>query len=220
MKKIITVLCFTFITTMAFSQIRINNPTSNTVTGESVFIDASASTFSNSVNNGKGIAFPRTDLTRFQFVNDGNFLSFPTRYDGMLLYNSGTGTTPSTNSGVGGQSVEPGFYYFSNPTSATVNGGAGKWVPISSSGLASSTNNNDGTFTLNFNDGTTFTSSDLTGPQGPAGDDGAVGPRGPAGEAGLQGPAGDDGAVGPRGPAGEAGLQGPTGDDGAQGAQG
>jgi len=91
MKKIITVLCFTFITTMAFSQIRINNPTSNTVTGESVFIDASASTFSNSVNNGKGIAFPRTDLTRFQFVNDGNFLSFPTRYDGMLLYNSGTG---------------------------------------------------------------------------------------------------------------------------------
>ena len=223
MKKIITVLCFTFITTMAFSQIRINNPTSNTVTGESVFIDASASIFSNSVNNGKGLAFPRTDLTRFQFINDGNFISFPTRYDGMLLYNSGTGITPSTNSGVGGQSVEPGFYYFSNPTSATVNGGAGKWVRIGSSGLTSSTSNNDGTFTLIFNDGSSFTSSDLTGPQGPTGADGSQGPAGEQGPQGLTGPAGadgNDGAQGPIGPRGQTGAQGPAGLDGNDGVQG
>ena len=59
-----------------------------------------------------------------------------------------------------------------------------------------------------------------TGPQGPAGADGAPGPQGPAGADGApgpQGPAGADGAIGPQGPAGP---QGPTGADGAQGPQG
>ena len=40
-------------------------------------------------------------------------------------------------------------------------------------GILSTTDNNDGTFTILYTDGTTFTSSDLTGPQGP------VGPEGP-----------------------------------------
>ena len=37
-------------------------------------------------------------------------------------------------------------------------------------GIASTTDNNDGTFTLTFDDGTSFTTSDLTGPQGIQGD--------------------------------------------------
>ena len=36
-------------------------------------------------------------------------------------------------------------------------------------GITSSTNNGDGTFTLTFDDETTFTTDDLTGPQGPQG---------------------------------------------------
>ncbi len=50
--------------------------------------------------------------------------------------------------------------------------------------------NNDGTFTVNYSDGTSFTSSDLTGPagaQGPAGVDGLDGAQGPQGD-----PATDD----------------------------
>ncbi len=45
--------------------------------------------------------------------------------------------------------------------------------------------NNDGTFTVNYSDGTSFTSSDLTGPagpQGPAGTDGVDGAQGPQGD--------------------------------------
>ena len=36
-------------------------------------------------------------------------------------------------------------------------------------GIVSATNNGDGTFTLTFDDETTFTTDDLTGPQGPQG---------------------------------------------------
>ena len=39
-------------------------------------------------------------------------------------------------------------------------------------GITSTLNNNDGSFTLNFNDGTTFTTSNLTGPQGEQGPSG------------------------------------------------
>ena len=53
--------------------------------------------------------------------------------------------------------------------------------------------------------------SSIPGPQGPAGEDGAVGP---------QGATGNDGATGPQGPIGLTGPQGPTGNDGAVGPQG
>ena len=48
-------------------------------------------------------------------------------------------------------------------------------------GIASTTDNNDGTFTLTFDDDTTFTTSDLTGPTG------ATGAQGPAGPSGADG---------------------------------
>ncbi len=51
-------------------------------------------------------------------------------------------------------------------------------------GIASTTNNGDGTFTFTYDDGSTFTTSDLTGPQG------ATGAQGPQGIQGVQGPAG------------------------------
>src|SRR3990167_1079219 len=68
-----------------------------------------------------------------------------------------------------------------------------------------------------------------TGPQGPAGADGAdgaTGPQGPTGPAGADGatgpqgpagPAGADGATGPQGPAGPAGADGATGPQGLSG---
>ena len=45
---------------------------------------------------------------------------------------------------------------------------------IAGNGIASTTDNNDGTFTLNFADGSTFTTSDLTGPIGPQGPQGEI----------------------------------------------
>ena len=59
-----------------------------------------------------------------------------------------------------------------------------------------------------------------TGPQGPAGATGATGTQGPLGATGPQGPQGaqgDTGAQGPQGATGAQGPQGPKGDTGAQG---
>ena len=45
-------------------------------------------------------------------------------------------------------------------------------------GIASSIDNGDGTFTLNYTDGTSFTTINLTGPEGPKGADGTIGADG------------------------------------------
>ena len=85
---------------------------------------------------------------------------------------------------------------------------------VDGNGIASTTDNNDGTFTLTFDDGTTFTTSDLTGPTGATGPQGIQGLQGDTGAQGLQGP------TGPQGPQGDIGATGATGADGAQGPAG
>jgi hypothetical protein len=57
-------------------------------------------------------------------------------------------------------------------------------VGADGNGIESTIDNEDGTFTLIFDDGTSFTTSDFTGPQGdvgPQGDIGLTGPEGPQG---------------------------------------
>ena len=78
-------------------------------------------------------------------------------------------------------------------------------------GIASTTDNNNGTFTLTFDDNTTFTTSDLTG---------ATGTTGPTGNPGANGTNGNDGAQGSQGIQGETGATGPTGNAGANGTNG
>ncbi|MNE29639.1 hypothetical protein D3C80_1231290 [compost metagenome] len=108
------------------AQIKTNNAASATIIGESVFLDASSFT---SANIGKGLNFPRTNLTTFTFVSGTtSALKFPTAYDGLVVYNTGTGTT-ITGTPV---AVTPGFYYFKN-TGATTNSTTGVWTPIGSS---------------------------------------------------------------------------------------
>ena len=93
-------------------------------------------------------------------------------------------------------------------------------------GISSAVDNSNGTFTLNFTDGSSFTTPDLTGPQGAQGIQGATGDTGPQGAQGIQGVAGDvgpqgvQGPQGPQGPAGPTGPQGPQGEQGDQGIQG
>lgn len=63
----------------------------------------------------------------------------------------------------------------------------------------------------------------ISGSQGPAGeqgvkgDKGDPGPQGPQGERGIQGPEGPQGERGPQGPQGPQGVQGPQGEKGADG---
>lgn len=132
MKK--TILLFTLIvgfSSLIKAQSRSNGSTTATVNNQSPFLDASVGAFNNSANLGKGLVFPRTDLTTFTFERDGTFLANATRYDGMIVYNTATGTTPAAGlgvrSGIGSQFVTPGFYYFSNPTSGSVVGN-GEWL--------------------------------------------------------------------------------------------
>ena len=109
-------------------------------------------------------------------------------------------------------------------------------------GIASTTDNGDGTFTFTYDDGSTFTTSDLTGSQGPAGPSGSQGPPGPQGPPGSDGNGiasttdngdgtftftYDDGSnfttsdlTGPQGPAGPSGSQGPPGPQGPPGSDG
>ncbi len=101
-----------------------------------------------------------------------------------------------------------------------------QWANLCSgaaAGTFSFKNNGNGTFTINYSDGSSFTSSDLTGPKG---DTGATGPQGPAGADGTdgadgaQGPAGADGVDGAQGPKGDIGATGPQGPAGADGTDG
>lgn len=77
------------------AQVRIVNSNVNTaVINMSPFIDASSSNIVNSSTNiGKGLLFPRTDLSTFNAFGGspaGLPNSFPTRFDGMIVYNTST----------------------------------------------------------------------------------------------------------------------------------
>ncbi|GAT62187.1 beta strand repeat-containing protein [Paludibacter jiangxiensis] len=120
-----------------YAQVFSNGTVTANITAENPFFDAS-SNFDLSIdpsNAGKGLLFPRTNLTTFNFntgILDG--ATFPSAYDGMIVYNIATGTTPS-GQGLKSTSVTPGYYYFSNPnaaanTSSTSDIANGQWVRI------------------------------------------------------------------------------------------
>ena len=79
-------------------------------------------------------------------------------------------------------------------------------------GISSAVLNADYTLTLNFTDGTSYTTpTPIRGATGATGETGATGPAGPQGEQGPKGDTGETGATGAIGP------QGPTGPTGATG---
>ncbi|WP_294243708.1 shufflon system plasmid conjugative transfer pilus tip adhesin PilV [uncultured Chryseobacterium sp.] len=131
-KNILTVAAL-----MAFAgmqaQIQINNGTNNTITNSNVILDGSTS-FSTEAgagpNVGKGIIIPSVNLVNFEFdltLADGS--TFPTYFDGMIVYNNATGNTLTTgNRPSSSLAVTPGYYYFSNPNGAS-NGNitGGQW---------------------------------------------------------------------------------------------
>jgi microcystin-dependent protein len=115
---------------------------------------------------GKGLLVPRTDTTT---VN-----GMVTPAPGLLIYQ----TTDST------------FYYHDGmlwrPMGKTTQGPPGpqgiQGVPGNAGhngvGIVSTIDNGNGTFTFNYSDGSSFTTSNLTGPQGVQGIQGVQGPAG------------------------------------------
>ncbi|MEJ5050132.1 hypothetical protein WH221_09835 [Chryseobacterium culicis] len=129
MKKIIFAL-FVVSGTLASAQVLSNGAIANQFPNENVFLDASTNNNA-TVNDGKGLLFPSTDLTQFTFKTgslDG--INFPSAYDGMVVYNTTTGNTVTGNGVV--TAVVPGFYYFSNPGQST-SVATGRWVSIGGS---------------------------------------------------------------------------------------
>jgi hypothetical protein len=120
-----------------------------------------------------------------------------------------------------------------------------KYADVAGNGIETVSDNGDGTLTFTYIDGSTYTTSPLTGltgPQGPAGEEGPQGPAGPAGAngqdglsayevwlaegntgteadflAGITGPQGPQGIQGEQGVQGEPGLAGPAGANGQDG---
>ena len=139
--KSIYILLFVLITSNFFGQIQVQDaPASGNIIAENPFLDASSYDLSlDASSSGKGLVFPRTDLTTWAF-NIANLYSgspyFITAFDGMIVYNSGTGNTPiddgSGNNPSTSTAVTPGFYYFSNPYD--LSGGStvttGVWTPM------------------------------------------------------------------------------------------
>lgn len=156
MKKIIFTIALLFVVLInSYAQVGSNGfTTDNGISGQNAFFDASTSfdpstTFDNT--NGKGLVFPRTDLTTWSF-NLSLFGSgtFPTGLDGMIVYNIGSGATLITgNNPSVSSTVAPGFYYFSNPSvdpdnfSPSVS--SGTWIAIGGSGGGGAYTITDGT---------------------------------------------------------------------------
>ena len=88
----------------------------------SAFIDASSNTINNSsVGTGKGLVFPRVDLSTFTFVGSSGIPSnFPTRFDGMIVYNTKVGGL--AGAGLTEGTLTEGYWYYYNKSNSNTGG--------------------------------------------------------------------------------------------------
>lgn len=115
---------------LSYGQVRIVNSANNTAAiNSSAFIDASSNAAINSSTNlGKGLLYPRVDLvsfTSFGGTPTGISSSYPTLYDGLVVYN--TATAGVAGVGMTHGTLSAGFWYYDNK-SGTLNGGT--WKPL------------------------------------------------------------------------------------------
>lgn len=156
--KLICLFCLTSI--YSFGQIAVQAPDVTDAANSNVFLDASTtfSIYGGAVNNvGKGMIVPGVDLVNFEFIlstpgPEVDGITFPTFFDGMIVYNTATGTTLTTgNRSSTATAVTPGFYYYSNllgndnynnvSGDAQVATALGRWLPLGgeSTGIKSKT---------------------------------------------------------------------------------
>ncbi|MGN7757221.1 hypothetical protein ACTJIV_07065 [Chryseobacterium sp. 22532] len=141
---------FTFHT--ATAQVRFTNRDANSSSiNSSAFIDASSAVNNNATSNvGKGLLYPRTDLSTFTAFGGspvGIPNSYPTFYDGFVVYNTKVGDTAGVGATQG--TLTAGFWYYDNK-SKTINGGT--WKPLGENpGNTSDTSIYNANGTLNSN---------------------------------------------------------------------
>ncbi len=165
MRKLILILFFgLLISVNAFSQIQVQGePLFDNINGDNPFLDASTS-FDKSLDPsaaGKGLVFPRMDLTNWTFFVTRLFSGsafYRGALDGMIVYNTETGETPTTgNNPSVSTSVTPGFYFFYNPDGAddmTITNG--KWVRLNDSNISTMPSGATNPAPANSNDGDVF----------------------------------------------------------------
>lgn len=98
------------------------------IPSSSAFLDASVTNVVNNANYGKGMIYPRADLSVMVLSNQGglyNTSNNPNRFDGMIVYNTAASGTAASGSTQG--TLSKGFWYYDN-TSATPTGGT--WRPF------------------------------------------------------------------------------------------
>lgn len=143
----------------------------------------------------------------------------PTKFRrGIQLPNATQVTDPSTSEAVRVPMMndEGKVLYYINYSDIDSGGSSG----ADGVGIVSTIDNGDGTFTLNYSDNTSFTTSDFRGATGAQGATGATGAQGNTGSQGLQGATGAQGEKGATGATGAQGSDGAKGNTGAQGIQG
>jgi uncharacterized protein (TIGR02145 family) len=138
MKKSIFLSIILALSTLALNaQVLTNGAARSEIEGSNVLIDGSTaySAAAGANNNlGKGIVIPSVDLVNFEFnLTFADGVTFPTYFDGMIVYNRSTGTTLTTGARSStATEVKPGYYYFYNPDGATAqNVTGGVWKAIS-----------------------------------------------------------------------------------------
>jgi len=175
MKKI-TLLTIVLFSVLSYAQVGINTNTP----------DASSALDIESTTG--GILIPRLTETQRDAISSpatGLMIYQTDQATGFYFYD---GTAWTRIEGVAGPQGEPGATGPTGATGATgsqgiqgetgaagANGsdGADGADGADGNGIVSTTDNNDGTFTITYTDNTTFTTSDLTGPAGNDGSDGA-----------------------------------------------
>ncbi len=179
-------------------------------TGNAVYVETQSAT-----TNGNGLATMK--------IGDGTVVSGDfTTIDwstGSYFIKTETDVTGGSNYSIVGTTELLSVPYALYAENAGTPGPVGA-TGATGNGIATTVDNGNGTFTFNYTDGSSFTTSNLTGAQGVQGIQGAIGPQGPTGLTGATGAAGATGATGPQGPIGLTGPAGPTGPQGAIGLTG
>jgi hypothetical protein len=133
MKKIILKCSFVFLLISGlttYGQVKGNqNYNGSAVPNSSAFLDASVTNIINNAHRGKGMIYPRADLSTMNLTNQGTLYNAgnnPNRFDGMIVYNTKVGGVALSGVATQGELAQ-GFWYYENKTT-NFNGGI--WRPF------------------------------------------------------------------------------------------
>ncbi|CAA7197066.1 fibrobacter succinogenes major paralogous domain-containing protein [Chryseobacterium potabilaquae] len=129
LERILSVF-FLLLISSFYAQVRIANSAANQAAiNSSAFIDASSNpTYNQSANVGKGLLYPRTDLTTFTAFSGvpvGIANSYPYYYDGFMVFNTSSTGVAGVGSTEG--ALCRGFWYYDNPSTSLT---GGTWKPF------------------------------------------------------------------------------------------